>query len=49
MDPKELRAKNYARIIDQNSNPFLIIHFTNYFDKDINFVTKWFDPDGMNI
>ena len=44
LDFKELRSKNYPRIIHESDNPFLIIYFdtdSGFIRKHLRFATNW--------
>jgi hypothetical protein len=40
----EVRSKNYASILDQHDNPFLLINFNENIGKEIILAKYWHDP-----
>lgn len=49
MEKKELRAKNYARVIDEHDNPFLVIFFGHDVPHTLNFLVRWYNPKGRLV
>ena len=47
-EKRERRGNNYASLIDEKSNPFVVLNFVKKIHSEIRLTINWMDPNGEN-